>query len=806
MLKFLLHEMARSLRRNRGTFAAVVLTLAVGVAVNTSLLSLVHSMLLAPVPFPDPERLVVASIVRRDWRPGDFDGLYNQSYLNHLDLQKSLPSLSHYAVYFPQSLSWTQTGAPRETQAAGVTEDFFGALGLGALRGRLPTPDEIRTLQPVAVVSHRFWQQALQGDERAVGRTLQLNNRPYEIIGVMPPRATLPLHVDLWVPLELSLGQRTNRGNLLFPMVGRLRPGATFGQLQAELDAASDRLARDYPASNADWRNIVQPLAENLLGNNGRAVLTLQAGSLLLLVMAMFNLATLLYAQAAQRAQETAVRLALGASTRHLVGDSLLSTYALVVPGVTLGLLGAWYTLPLLGAINPVPNLAYFFEEQNLRWDVALVSAGLALGLAALAALLPAWQQLAANTAEVLRDNTRGGGVSPAVLRTQRWLMQAQLAFTTVLLFAACVIGLSYRNLRRIDLGFALENRTAFTLALPPARYRSVEDYHRFARRLNDELNAQPWLRHATVTSNLPFAELNWSSNFAAEPTDLREPEIQVEFYSRIDETHFATLGIPLLRGRNFTVRDTLSAPPVAIVNEAFARKYWPGADPVGQRLLRRRAGEIETLEVVGVVANVVVSAMRGGLRPVVYIPVGQTAGSGFLTAVIESDLPPARVIQRAGESVWKIDPLLPLTNTGPLGQLIERQLGLDRFQSHLLAGLGVLGLLISLIGLFGLISRIITARETELAVRTALGATPGDLMRMLLWQLGRLVLTGTAAGLFAAWVLTRRIDLHLFGVSAANPLPYLAVAGLVLLLSLLSLIGPFRRASRADPARTLRA
>ena len=803
----LVREMARAFRRSRPTFLALTLTLALGVAVNTALLSLVRTMFVTTVPLPDARRVVQFSAVPTDWKPGDFTRTFSLSWLNLQDIRAATTTLKDFSPYFAQPLTWTGAGEPRLVAGAGVSADFFKALGAAAWRGRLPTADEIDGLRPVAVVSHRFWQRhlAAAGEFGASTTPLTLNGVPHEVIGVLPPRVELPLQNDIWVPLQLTEVQRTNRSNYTLSLVARLVDGASLEQAQTELNAITGRLAKEHPSFNADWRNIIFPLRESLLFGNERSVLTLQAGAFLLLVMAMFNLAILLYAQAAQRAQESAVRLALGASARRLARESLLTTTAVLVPGIALGLLGAGWALPVLGTVNPVPVLGYFFEDQSLSWPVALASSGLALGLGWLAGLLPAWQSMSANTASVLRENLRGGSLGPTVLRTQRWLMQGQLAVTTALLFAAIVLGLSYHRLVSTDLGYHTDDRTTFTFSLPVGRYGDIAAQQRFARQFQDRLKAEAWVRDATVTANLPVGDTTWSGNFSPEPTPGAQPQLATEGYYRITETFLDTMGLTLLRGRNITARDNASAPRVVLVSEALARKYWPSKDAVGERLWRRRAGQIEISEVVGVVSDSVVGSPRTGVQPLVFLPLEQTTLQGLISVVIRSELDTATVLRQAKAALWSLDPNLTTTNEGAFAQRVERAVAIERFQSLLVLGLGTFGLAISLLGLAGLAIRILGARQAEFAVRSALGATPGSIMRLLLWQQGRMVAGGAALGLAGTWALVRLGGVEPYGVSLANPAPYVGAVAVLLALALLSLLGPVLHAARANPANVLR-
>jgi len=804
----IIHEMARAFRRSRLTFFAVLLTLALGVGVNTTLMSLLRSMLVTVVPLPETDRVVQLSAVPLDWKPGDFSRTFNLSWMNLQDIRAASTRLRDLAPYFAIPLTWTGKGEPRSVNGAGVSAGFFAALGANAWRGRLPTDDEINNQRPVAVVSHGFWRRHLAGggDFGAQNIILFLNGAPLEVIGVLPPRVELPLGNEVWMPLQLSELQRTNRGNASLAVVARLADGASLDEARVELNGIVDRLAKEHPTFNANSRNVIFPIREALLAGNERSLLTLQAGALLLLAMAMFNLAILLFAQAAQRAQESAVRLALGASGRGLARESIIHTTAMLVPGIGLGLLASAWALPVLGAINPVPALGYFFENQSLSWPVGLASSAIALGLGWLAGLLPAWQSMSANMMSVLRENTRGGGPGPTVLRTQRWLMQGQIAITTALLFGAIVLGLSYRRLAQTDLGYRTEDRVAFTLSLPAARYAANPDMQRFARQLQDRLKAEPWVREAAVTANLPVGDVTWTGGFGSEPPEGAQPQIASEGYFRVTETFLDAMGMRLMRGRNVTARDIGSSPRVVLVSEAMARKYWPGKDAVGERLWRRRAGQIEVSQVVGIVSDSIVGPPQTGVQPLVFLPLEQNIVNNRVSVLIRSDLSPGAALKQARAVLWSLDPNLTPVNEGTLLARLESSMAVERFQSRLALGLGAFGLGISLLGLAGMVIRTLAGRETEFAVRCALGATPGELTRMLLWQQSRMIAIGAVFGLLLVWVAARWSRLEPFGVSLADPWPYAGAAGLLLALALPCLAWPVLSAARANPAKILRS
>lgn len=804
MPELVLH-LLRSFRR--GPFVCLVIlgTVAAGVAINTATLSLAYAILHRPLPFPGLDRLVQMRAVQLGRDPTNPNNqVTGESWLNHLDYRAALTAYEHHGLYWSQSLTWATGGEPRQLSAAGVNDAFFPALGLAPLAGRFPTAEEINTRAKVAVISHAFWRSEFQSRPDALGRTLSLNDASYEIIGVLPPRASLPLLNDLWVPLD-PIGLHTLRSYKAVSFLGRLRAGVTLPQAQDELRALADRLAEEHPTQNRDWRPWIYSLVEQQLGGNERTAVTLQIASFLLLMMATFNMGALIYAQAAQRSTETAVRLALGASPRRLVQLALLETLSLVIPGVLLGLVGATVAVPFLAELSPNPALSYFLRDLSVSPEVAAVSAGLALLLGSLAALLPAAQHLNVNVALAMRESTRGGGLSPRVLRLQRLLVQAQLGITAILLTGAILLGLSYQRLLAADQGFRTEERYAATFALPQSRYAETGRVHQLAREVQDRVRGTPGFRAAAVSSNLPVGDSNWVSAFGALPRDAGEVKFDATQYARVTEDYLPAMGLRLLRGRNFTADDRAGTQAVAIISETLARRLWPDGDALGEVLVRRRDTEFTRLTVVGVVADLKVGGARSAALPFVLIPITQTLPAFNLTVVAHSSVGEGPTIEAIKQAVRASDPGLPVINSGSLADRIDATAAIESFQTRVLAALGVLALLITLMGISGLVLRVVTAREVEFSVRQALGATPGGIARMLLVEQLRLILAGVVAGTLGAWLLARSVELPLFGLTADSPLPYLLTIGALGLLSLVSLAWPVLRAARTAPSRMLR-
>jgi predicted permease len=802
----LFRQLLRSFRRSPFVCLVILATVATGVAINTATLSLAAAMLHRPLPFPELDRLVQMQAVQVGRDPADPNNqVAGESWLNHRDYRRGLRAFEHHGLYWSQSFNWTTGAEPRQLGGAGINDAFFPALGIAPRLGRFPTAEEINARAKVAVISHALWQREFSGAADVLGRTMMLNDASYAIIGVLPPRASLPLLADVWVPLE-PVGFHTLRSYKAVSFVGRLRPGVTMAQAQDELRTIADQLAIEHPAQNRDWRPWLYSLVGQQLAGNGRTAVTLQIAALLLLTMATFNMGALIYAQAAQRSTETAVRLALGASPRRLVQLALAETLSLVVPGVILGLAAAWIAVPFLAELSPNPALSYFLRELTVQPGVAIASAGLALLLGSLAALLPATQHLNVSVALAMRESTRGGGLSPRVLRLQRLLVQAQLGITAILLTGATLLGLSYHRLLTADQGFQTAQRYAATFSLTQSRYGDPAKAHQLAREVQERLARTPGFHRAAVSSNLPVGDANWVSQFGALPRDAGEQKFDATQYARVTEDYLPTLGLRLLKGRNFTADDRAGAQLVAIVSESLARRLWPDRDPIGELLIRRRDTEQTRMVVVGVVADLKIGGARSPVTPFVLIPITQTLPAFNLTLVAHSALGEAATLEAFKQAVWASDRGLPLISGGSLEDRIDATAAIESFQTRVLATFGLLAIGITLMGISGLVLRVVTAREVEFSVRQALGATRGSIVRLVLVEQMRLILTGVIAGTLAAWLIAQQVELPLFGLTAHTPLPYLLTIGALALFSLLGLAWPLVRAARVAPSRMLRA
>lgn len=801
-------QLLRSFRRAPFVCLVILFTVAAGVAINTATLSLAYAMLVRPLPFPALDRLVQMQAVQVGLDPTDPNNqIAGESWLNHQDYRPALRSFVHHGLYWSQSFTWSARGEPRQLAGASINDDFFPALALAPRLGRFPTAAEINGRAQVAVISFSLWQREFAGRADVLGTALTLNDTPYAIIGVLPPRASLPLLADVWVPLD-PVGLHALRSYKAVSFVGRLHDGVTLAQAQADLNGIAETLAQEHPVQNKNWRPWLYSLVGQQLAGNERTAITLQIAAFLLLTMATFNMGALIYAQAAQRSQETAVRLALGASPRRLVRLALVETLSLVAPGVVLGVLGAWAAVPFLAALSPNPSLAYFLHDLTVRPEVALASAGLALVLGSLAAFLPASQHLHVNVALAMRESTRGGGLSPRVLQLQRFLVQAQLGITAVLLTGAVLLGLSYHRLLTADQGYQTEGRYAVTFSLNPARYPTnpPQKIHQLAREVQERIVGIPGLRAAAVSSNLPVGDNNWVSLFTVPPRDNAEPKFEAVPYTRVTENYLPTLGLRLLAGRNFSSADHANAPPVVIVTESLARRLWPDRAAVGQVLLRRRDRVETPLLVIGVVADLKIGGARSVSAPFVLLPILQAFPAQNMTLVAHSALGEAATIEALKQAMWRSDPTLPVISSGSLSDRIDATAAIEGFQTRVLAALGSLAIVITLMGISGLVLRVVTAREVEFSVRQALGATRLEIARMLLLEQLRLILGGIGAGIGLAWGIAQTVQLPLFGVSGSSPLPYLLTLGALVTLSLVSLAWPLFRAARVEPARMLRA
>ncbi len=802
---------ARTLARRPLYLVAGVLTLALAIGANSLIFSVVSSTLLAPLPYPEPERLVT---VWSQW----------------VNFPKTWVSLSEYALYRdrvasfdgvalidPERVTLGGAGEPERVDAVWVTPGLFEVLGVKPSRGRAFTAEEAAAEADVVMIGHELWQRRYGGDEEVIGGTVTMNGTAQQVVGIVPPGLVLPQDLsegrraEVWAvvaePPEFA-ALDPNGGSHGWLAVARLAPEATVESARAELLAENERATADGVYTE-EWRfrTLIVPAAEEVTGRVAPALRLLGGAVALLLLIACANLASLGLSHAFRRRRELAVRSALGAGGRQLGRLLLAESLVIALAGGAAGLLVATQGLDLLKAMaaDQVPRLA----AAELDGRVVAFTAAVSIAAALLSGLLPA---LWAARAPAQRG-LRGGAAGPSAGGRARGLAVAfQVALAVVLVTGSGLMLRTVRGLLDVDAGFDREGVAVFDLYLPEADYPADADITAFYRRAVDGLAGLPGVRAAGAIRQLPLATEMGDHGISVEGHEKAPDERPAAEWQSASAGYFEAMGIPVLEGRTFTSGDDGSAPLAAIVNRAFAESYWPGRSAIGRRIKLGSdpANENPWMDVVGVVADV----RHGGLdqatfKPAFYLPLEQFhLSTGFasrsMTMVMRTAGEEEPALAAAGLAVRGLDPRLPLSRARTLEQVVDRSLGASRLAANLLAAFALLALALAAVGIYGVTSALAAQRRRELGIRLALGARRRQAEGLLLAQGAGTVGLGLLAGMAASLLLTRLLAGLLFGVGPRDPMTLAAAPVVIAAVALVAAWLPARRASRLDPRTVL--
>jgi putative ABC transport system permease protein len=794
---------ARMLLKNPGFTLIVVITLALGVGANTAIFSVINSVLLRPLPYPHPERLVwiwgtnpAAGIKQETASLPDFIDWKNQN--------QSFAAMGGLANFSP---ILTGNGEPERLTGAVVTEGFFATLGVSPQLGRAFTPDEDRPgNQFVVVLSHGLWQRRFGGNPQITGQKIMLNGNPYLVVGVMPPGFTHPqpgmrLPVEVWAPLGRDPATMGRRGDFL-GVVARLKPGVVIEQARAEMNALMARLEKQYPETNRGWGVIVLPLLERFVGELRPTLYLLLAAVGFLLLIACANVANLLLVRATVRQREVAIRAALGAGRRRIVWQLLTESWLLSATGGAAGLLLAKWGMDALIAISPatIPRLG----EVNFDWRVLVVTFGVSLVTGIAFGLLPALQAANPHLSEALKEGGRGSADTVRGKRVRRALVVAEVALALALLIGAGLMLRSFVRLRNIDPGYNVENVLTVGLSLPAARYKDRPQVVAFYEQILGQVATMPGAQSAGLVDALPLAGGDYLSFLiegrALSPADL-EPDAE---HRVVSPGYFKAMGIPLIRGRLLSERDHAQAPFATVINETMARRYFPNEDPLGKRI---NLGDQQTepwRTIVGVVGDVRNEGLNAEPNPQMYAPFTQVP-SRSLSLIMRGTGDAAGLIGGIRSMVAGLDRDLPLYNVRTMKQMLAESRARERVGLLLIVTFAGLALLLAGVGIYGVLAYSVTQRTREIGLRLALGASRRDVIRLIVGQGMNLVLVGVGVGLLAAFALTRLMKGLLYEVTATDPLTFIGVSVLLISVGLLACWIPACRATRVDPIITLR-
>jgi putative ABC transport system permease protein len=788
----------RMLRKNPGFTCVAVITLALGVGANTTIFSVVHAVLLKPLPYPGAGRLV---------------SLTASSFPKFTQIHDQIQTLEGIAAYYSFGSSLLTAQEPEAIQSAHVSLDFFRVLDVAPARGRAFLPEEEQTGGAnVAILSDGFWHSHFAGDESIVGKTLLLDGKSTTVVGILPSSFRFPFafpEPDVWLPRvfehPLLKPTQVQIGAGYLSVIGRLRDGQSLSQAQAELDTIDSRYRQQF-ANFADAGKDSSPqavsLADSLVGNLRSSLLVLLAAVGFVLLIACANVANLLLARASAREKEIALRKALGASRGRLVAQMLSESLVLSLIGSVLGIGLAFAMIPVLRSLKQVslPRLV----ETRMDAPVLLFSLALCVVTAALFGMTPAVQAAGKQLHDSLKEGVRGSSDGGRRGRLRGTLVVAEMAVALVLVTGAGLLGESFARLMQVNLGFSPQGITTFPIILPSTRYATGEQQSEFFRQALQRIRSIPAVQTAAFVSFLPLSGGYRLSYFCAEGQVCqglgKDPLIA---FWQVTSGYFETMRAPLLRGRYLDEHDIAGGEPVIIVDETAAKRFWPNENPIGKHIAGSR--DLIQRQVVGVVADAKFSALEAANADQFYVPSEQMPYPA-MTLVVRSNANPEPLVAAVRAKIAEIDPTLPISGILNMDDVVATSVAQPRLIMQLVSTFAVFALLLAAIGMYGVMAYSVSQRKQEIGIRMSLGAGPPEILRQVVRQGMALALAGVVIGVLASLALTRLLAGLLFGVRATDPSVFAAAAAVLALSALLACYVPARRATRVDPIIVLRS
>jgi predicted permease len=816
----------RQLRKSPGFTATAVLMLAFGIGATTAIFSIVEGVLLRPLPFPDSDRLVALGDHIEGTDLGG-NGAVGVTVPDILTYTRDTKSFSALGGYTNTAYELSGTGEPAQVNAARMTAGVFSALGVGPQLGRVFTADEDEHSQQVAVLSYSAWKTRFNANSQILGTKILLDRKPYIVIGVMPHNFEFPLipgqlnRTDLWVPMSFTVDELTPAAasNWSYQMVGRLKPGLTPAQAQSDAEVVAQEIMRGYPAMMASLHinSVVHPLQEETVGQTRPLLRTLLLAVLVVLLIACVNLAGLMLVRAIRNQREVAVRLALGARAIALLRQTILESVVLSLGGGVLGLVLA--ALALRVGKSLLPESLPRINEIALNWQVVGFALLLALVTGLLCGLAPAFAALRTNVNGTLKEGGRSGSAGGGHARLRSVLVVAEIAIALVLLAASGLLLRSFEKMRSVDLGFRPDHVATGSYSLPQKQYSTQTAVDAFNDELLRRLAQLPGVDAAALTSQLPATGNHSNETFVVEGyAPPKGAGLNLATPVHVIGDYFRTMGIALVRGREFTVADKPGAQLVVAVNRGFADHYWPGENPIGKRM-RIGTQEMQTpwLTVVGEVADVKLSSPDEPTNMQFFTPVAQEEpDAGSLAApddlngnggyiVLRSTLPPEQMERALLSTVRAIDPQLPLTEVQTMEHAVSESEAPRRFNTVLITSFAFAAVLLAVLGIYSVIAFSVASRVQEMAIRMALGSQRSSIVRLVLESGAKLAAIGCVIGLLGAAAASTLLRSMLFGVSPFDPIVLTGAAVGVLVLALVASALPALRAASINPMQALR-
>ena len=804
----------RMLVKKPGASLVAILTLALGIGANAAIFSIVNTVLLRPLPYKDPERLVAL------WENIPSQGQSRVSPANFFDWKKQSTSFEDMSTYGGSAMTLTGVGEPEQLSGTRVSAGYFDVVGIKPMLGRAFLADEYEVGKgQVVILGDGLWRRRFGSDPQILNKSVTLDGQPLTVVGVMPPglypvRPTTAGHLSFgeeqqhyWIPMSFAAQWAAVRSAHVLGVVGRLKQGVTLDQARAEMNTIGARLEQQYPANKGEGI-LVNPFMNEMVGDVRPALLILFLAVGLVLLIACANIAGLRLAQHSARSKEIAIRAALGAPRRRIITQFFIEGLILSVVGAIAGLAVAAVGMKTLVSFVPqdIPRLS----DVGLDWRVLSFTLLLSIGSCVLFGLIPAWHASQPDLHNALEQAGRTSGPGSYRLRFRKSLVVFQVSIAVMLVIGAGLLIRSFWILQQVDPGFQPERVLSVGITLPFTKYAEPQRINQFFSALQNDIMSVPAVKSAAIAYDHPL-QTNWTESFEIEgqviPSDQRAP---VANFNPISPDYFKTVGTQLVSGRHFNADDNHDHPGVAIVNEAFVRKYLPDGNVIGRRIKTNQAPRIwrddryAWFQIVGVVRDVKNSGLKEAGEPTYYLPAAQVPLQDMMLLVRTSSEPTA-IISSVQRAVWTIDPNQAISDVKTMEQVISDSVAQPRFNMFLMVMFGVLALLLAVVGIYGLLSYAVTQRKQELGIRMALGANRVDVLKLVLRQGMTLALLGEAVGLIGALALTRVMRGLLFGIGPFDAGTFVTVAIATTLVALAACYIPARRAKKVDPLVALR-
>jgi putative ABC transport system permease protein len=801
----------RVLLKNPAYTAAAIIVLALGIGANTAIFSVVNAVLLRPLPFRDPARLVQVWHVPP---PKSFPGMteFAVSAANFIDWQKENHVFDKMAILTGSALTLTGNDQPEELQGAAVSSDFFSIMQARPILGRTFTDDEDHPgKNHVIVLSYGLWKTRFAANPDIVNRTVNFDGQPYTIAGVMDKKFDYPDFAQYWKPMGWTDKERAVRGEHHYLVVARLKPDVTLLQSQAEMNTISSRLADQYPDDDKGWGAVIVPLREERVAQVRPSLLILLGAVAFVLLIACANVANLVLAKTLGRRKEIAVRLALGASAGRVIQQILAETILLSTAGAAFGLALAHFGIQL--TVKFLAGNLSKSTEVTLDAGVLLFTLALAVTTGFLAGILPAIRLTKTNVNDALKqglgktDSDSGGG------RTHSILVVSEVALSLMLLVGAGLMIRSLWQLSAVDAGFDSHNLLTMTMVVTGSKYSGPIDEIAFYDRVLSKVRALPGVTSAGLIDTLPITQDGSHQPVAIEGRPVQAMSDQPEVDTRlISPGYFSVMHIPLHRGRDFSSADAPDRPATALISESMAKRFWPNEDAVGKHLtMTFNPGKVR--EVIGIVGDVKLTGLdTASSDATIYLPMSQTSVVPYedwrpfsMKLAVRTTSQPASLTSAVTAAIHSIDPTQPVVDVMTMDDLIATSLSQRRFSMFLLAAFAILALLLAAVGIYSVLSFAVRRRVREIGIRVALGAETKDILRLVVTEGMKPALLGLALGVAGALALGRAVASFIFGIATYDPLTFAAVAALLATVALLASIIPAYRAARIEPTRALR-